>query len=255
MITTNDIFISEKILDENLELHIVDVEYLTPEILDYINEHFVTICEGDSGSNLETVKKRALSFFENKTESTKMGAIAEFFIHLYLKKQGFKQECMFFNLEEGSIKKGFDGYYSIDEKEWIMESKSGNVNSQSITHSKKITEAYNDLVDKFKGNVSNNPWKNAYNHASQIDVRTSGDIRKNIKFLSDNFTNQIFPSINDFNIIPAATIFLNGQWENYDVGKLKQQISKNISKFNYRKILIICLTKKSTNLIIDFLKK
>lgn len=41
------------------------------------------------------------------------GAVAEFFVHLYLNILGLKQECLFLNLEENSIKKGFDSSIQI----------------------------------------------------------------------------------------------------------------------------------------------
>ncbi|NLJ18995.1 hypothetical protein [Globicatella sulfidifaciens] len=123
-----------------------------------------------------------------------MGAIAEFNIHLYLKEQGYKQACTFFNLEEGSIKKGFNSYYSRKDEEWIMESKSGKKDKNN-THWGKVKAAYDDLKDKFRGNVANNPWENAYNQASQIDVGTDISIRKKVKLLADNFTNKIYPGI------------------------------------------------------------
>ncbi|CAF1770729.1 hypothetical protein NRS6084_03781 [Bacillus subtilis] len=254
MRATINTFKSISFTENKIELHFIDLEDYTLELMEYINHHFVTICEGDSGSDIETVKQRARDFFENKSDEIKMGAIAEFFIHLYLKKQGFKQECTFFNLEEGSIKKGFDGYYSKGEAEWIMESKAGRKESQNSSHWNKIKTAYNDLTDKFRGAVKNNPWKNAYNHASLIDVGTHNSIRKNIKMLSDNFTKRIFPSINDFNIIPASTIFLNGQWEDYNIDELKTNILDKVSKLNFKTMIIICVTKKSIDLFLDFLR-
>ena len=79
------------------------------------------------------------------------GSIAEFIVHLYLKACGFSQECLFKNLEEGSIKKGFDGYYTYSNEEWIMESKSGSIKTSGITHRAKIKEAYDDLKNKIDG--------------------------------------------------------------------------------------------------------
>ncbi|AIF45162.1 hypothetical protein [Virgibacillus sp. SK37] len=250
---TTTIFNSKTVFDNNYQIHIIDVEDYSQALLEYINEHFVSICEGDSGSDIDTVKQRARDFFERKSLSTKMGAIAEFFVHLYLKDQGYKQECTYFNLEENSIKKGFDGYYSKDDIEWIMESKSGSIDSNNSKHWNKVKTAYDDLKDKFNGNVTNNPWKNAYNHASQIDVGTEQNIRKNIKMLSDNFTRKNYPLISDFNIIPASTIFLNGQWENQDLDELSDKIVELISEFKYKDIIIICITKKSVEQFLNFI--
>ncbi|ABV64319.1 hypothetical protein [Bacillus pumilus] len=248
---TTTIFNPNIILGENYQIHVIAIEDYTQDFLEYMNAHFVSICEGESESDIIMVKQRAKSFFEKKSDSLKMGAIAEFIIHLYLKERGYKQECTFFNLEEGSIKKGFDGYYSKKEEEWIMESKSGKKDNN--THWGKVKTAYDDLKEKFSGNVANNPWKNAYNHASHIDVGTDKNLRKKIKLLSDNFTQSIYPSLKDFNLIPSSTIFLNDIWEEQDVSKLKGKLEKQISTFEYKEIIIICITKKSMSLFLDYL--
>ncbi|RXI33618.1 hypothetical protein CP964_06280 [Arcobacter defluvii] len=181
-----------------------------------------------------------------------MGAIAEFFIHLYLSTQEYKQECLFFNLEENSIKKGFDGYYSKETLEWIMESKSGLSSTKGISHKSKIKEAYDDLDNKLKGNVSNNPWENAFRHADQKSVNTQQNIVTNIDNFSNEFELGIFKDIKDFNIIPTATIFLDGSWSN-DIEKIKQEITTLISTLQYQKLEVICFTKKSLNIFIDYL--
>ncbi len=112
-------------ISDKIDLTVIDIERLDGEIKTILDENFVAICEGTSGSNLSTVKKAVRDLYVKKGDTWVMGATAEFFVHLYIRLCGFKQECLFFNLEEGSIKKGFDGYYSLHGIEWMMESKSG----------------------------------------------------------------------------------------------------------------------------------
>ena len=184
-----------------------------------------------------------------------MGAIAEFFTHLYLSEIGFKQECLFFNLEEGSIKKGFDGYYSKANEEWIYESKSGSINTKNISHRGKIKEAYIDLKKTIAGKKKNNPWQNAYNHASHMDVASASDIRKNLKNLSEDFINGKHHDIKNFNVIPGSTIFLNGNWKCLNSAELEKKIKKMITNFQFKKIHIICVNKKSLDLFWGYLNK
>ena len=169
----------------DIKLTIIDIKELSKPVLQVLDEHFVSICEGASGSDIDTVKKYVVKLFEEKDPKWVMGATAEFFVHLYMKLLGFKQECLFLNLEEYSIKKGFDGYYSQNGTEWLMESKSGSINSQGISHAGKVQEAMQDLEDKVSGKSKkkkvNNPWRNAYSHASLYDVGAAEKIRKNIK--------------------------------------------------------------------------
>ena len=74
-----------------------------------LDDNFVAICEGASDTDILTVKKRVRELFSTKNNDWKMGATAEFFVHLYIRLNGFRQECLYLNLEENSIKKGFDG--------------------------------------------------------------------------------------------------------------------------------------------------
>lgn len=255
--TNKEIFTVRVENDEksNYEIHFLAIENFTHELTDYMSEHFVSICEGvASESSLSTVKKRTVSFFENKDKNTTMGAIAEFLMHLYLKSLGYKQECTYFNLEEGSIKKGFDGYYRKEEIEWIMESKSGYVNNTSVTHPAKIKKAYEDLVEKFTGKVKNNPWKNAYNHASLLDIIPDEDVRKKLRKLASDFTNHKYPLIEDYYLIPASTIFLDDKWDEPNYSAIQEELVNSLPEYKCKKMIVICLTKKSISMFLDYIK-
>lgn len=243
---------------KDISIHIIDIKSLSPSLKEYIDEHFVSICEGNSGTSLNEVKIIIIDFLSTKDPRTKMGATAEFFLHLYLKYIGFKQECLFLNLEERSIKKGFDGYYSLNNDEFIMESKSGSSETDNISHNDKIKEAYTDLKNNLAGKSKkskNNPWKNAYNHASHIDVGTASNIRKNIKELSDNYNKSIYHKIKDFNIIPASTIFLEDTWTDEYSQDIIDTLETLSSSLEFKKINIICITKKSLNIFQKYLEE
>ncbi|MCG3717776.1 hypothetical protein [Aliarcobacter butzleri] len=240
-------------INNNVNLHILELQEITDEIKSFIDSKIVNITNGTRKIDLKIVKTKLKNFLASKKGSTtEMGAIAEFFIHLYLSTQEYKQECLFFNLEENSIKKGFDGYYSKETLEWIMESKSGLSSTKGISHKSKIKEAYDDLDNKLKGKVSNNPWENAFRHADQKSVNTQQNIVTNIDNFSNEFELGIFKDIKDFNIIPTATIFLDGSWSN-DIEKIKQEITTLISTLQYQKLEVICFTKKSLNIFLNYL--
>jgi len=100
----------KKIGDDNY-LHMINVEEIDTKLKKLMDDNIVAICEGHTASDLKIIKEELKNYLEPKRNSTlEMGAIAEFFIHLYLNEIGFKQECIFQNLEEGSIKKGFNRY-------------------------------------------------------------------------------------------------------------------------------------------------
>lgn len=251
-----NIFLNHQIIKvpKDVNLHIFELQEITDEIKNFIDSRIVNITNGTRERPLKIVKNKLKNFLASKKSSTtEMGAIAEFFIHLYLSMQGYKQECLFFNLEENSIKKGFDGYYSKDDMEWIMESKSGLISTKGISHKSKVKEAYDDLDNKLKGNVSNNPWENAYNHAKHGDVNTEQSIVTNIEKFSNEFELDNFKNIKDFNIIPTATIFLDGVWIDNDIKRIKDDITKLVPTLTYQKLEIICFTKKSLNIFLDYL--
>lgn len=203
------------------------------------------------------VKLRLRKFLADKDDKTRMGAAAELFAHLYLKTNGYKQEFLFFNLEEGSIKKGFDGFFSKNAETYILESKSGSISSQKISHKDKLKHAYSDLEKYVSGNSDkgkNNPWKNAYNHASHIDVGTEKSIRKKIKNLQDMFDQGTFNKISEFNIITYSTIFLNDSWDSTASTEILND-NNFVLGFDGKTIKAMCLTKASLNSFIAYLEK
>lgn len=244
-----------KTLKNGSELCIIDIETIDSILKSALDSKFVKICEGNVSVDLSGVKQRVMTYLiPKKGKTLEMGAIAEFFIHLYLNEVGFEPQFLFFNLEENSIKKGFDGYYFHAAEQWILESKSGLSTTAGISHGSKVKESYSDLSNKIAGNVKNNPWRNAYNHAAHIDVGGDASVRANIKKFTTDFDNKVFYKIDDFNIIPGSTIFLNGTWNATDCDALLIEIEDAISKFSFKKIKIVCVTKKSLQLFWDYLK-
>lgn len=237
-------------VDDKIEISVIDIETITEELKQFIDENIHQICIGEDG-DLSTIKLDLKGRIERWGDQNKIiGSIAEFFIHLYLKYKGYKQECLFFNLEENSLKKGFDGLYSIEDDLWLMESKSGLITTSGITHASKIREAYNDVKAKITTEVSNNPWLNAYNHARAVG--TKKELRDRLKSLSDDFINHRYQSIDDNNIIPSATIFLNGVWTPQNHDEIVQSI-KRISILQGKKIHVICVTQNSYEMFMQYL--
>jgi carbamoylphosphate synthase small subunit len=141
-----------------------------------------------------------------------------------------------------------------------MESKSGSIESKNICHSAKVKLAMRDLADKVSGkNISkdkkrpNNPWKNAYSHASHYDVGTSDEIRNDIRRLSNDFTNDVFYDIEKFNTMPCSTIFLSGVWNPKSYDGILKEIQGIIDKLKGKKIHVICITQKSVILFLQYI--
>ncbi len=247
-----------KKINDQVDLIVIDLLEITPQLADIIDKHIIEICEGASDSELKLVKNRFLKFLDPKDKRTQHGAVSEFFVHLYLKMQNYKQEFLFFNLEEGSIKKGFDGYFSKDNEEFIVESKSGSAISNNISHQNKINEAYDDIKSVVAGKSKkskNNPWRNAYNHASHIDTQTKLSIRKKIKELSNLFDEGKFKNIEEFNIIPCSTIFLDGKLGESFSDSILNEKEKYFIKFKSKTSKILCTTKNSYDTFYKYLQE
>jgi len=249
-------------LNEDTLLTVLEFPELSDELRSLLDENLVSVTEGEhSSSSLEDVKRRIVDLFANKQSKIlgeysnwEMGAVAELFIHLYIKTMGLRQECMFFNLEDRSAKKGFDGYYTQGEQHWIMESKSGSIATAGITHEAKLKEALNDLKEKFTGTGTsrNNPWREAYNHASHVDVRTAGAIRNYIKDLATEYTSGVFHVPAEFNVIPCATIYFEDTVFRSSKN-LIEEAANSISEITYKKGIFLCVSSKSVSIFKQYL--
>ena len=150
----------------------VSVDSIDGELKKLIDQYIVDICFADSLFSVHEAKTKIKEFLKSDNDDRKRGAVAEFLIHVFMKTQGYKQECLYLNLEERSPKKGFDGIYvDTSESIWYMESKSGS--NKSNTHKAKVKEAYKDLKEKFAGTTSSDPWRNALNHAKVVGAEAN----------------------------------------------------------------------------------
>ena len=241
-------------IDENKKIIIINIEEISTELEEEINRYITEIWEGYTDGDISDVKKEILKYLGEIEEEKKVGAIAEFFIHLYLKINKYEQYCLFQNLEEDkSFKKGFDGLYAINNEKLLVESKS--TEKIDKRHHSKISEAYNDLNKKVTGKESNNPWKNAYNHASNRDLEVPDDVRKAIKKLSREYTNGNYSTIDNYNIIPCSTKFFKEDKEKERIGNTKVEVENKIESFEFKKIKAICVNNKIADLFIQYLRK
>jgi hypothetical protein len=209
---------------------------------------------GDEGGDIKRVKRRIIKFLTPKKDTDlEIGAVAEFFVHLYLSKCGLRPKFLISNLEENSLKKGFDGLYIYKDEEWLCESKSGSLVSKSVDHGSKVREAYKGLKDKLAGKDPNNPWSNALRHAQIAGAEKN--IQKKILALSDQFEDNQFHKIDDFNVIPCSTVYLDGKPENLTPQHIEEKIKKMLPSLSCKGIRIICITKQSVDAFWTYLKK
>jgi hypothetical protein len=203
----------------------------------YINKYMSEIVRGEIYPNeLTLAKLEIINLMSKKTSNQKIGLVAEFFTHVVLRNLGFRQESIFSNLEESSLKKGFDGLYSHEGTVWIAESKSGY--TTGINHRNKISEALSDLNEKLEGRTKNNPFKNATYHMIAARKKPPKKLKAMIIELSDNFTKGNYPTLDEYNIIPVSTLFVGHKQNEQNI---LDDISVLIDKLKYNQVIVICI--------------
>lgn len=240
----------------NKQLNIVQIDTLSQDMKQLIDNHIIKIMYGKDEilGGVKRCKTNFLNFIKKKDIKKQIGFISEFFIHLYLYTLGYTQECILKNLEENSLKKGFDGIYSLENEMWILESKSGNNDTSSIKHKKKILESINDLSNKIAGNTSNDPWMNALHHLEILHGKENNDIINIIEQLSFEYDENIEHYIDDFNTIYASTIFYRITFHD-DNEQVEEEIKSIVSDIKGLSSNIICINYKIFNEFIDYLKE
>jgi len=204
-----------------------------------LDKNLVSISSGDTPYSLESIKSNILSFLNSKTEKQQIGSIAELFSHVFFRELNYKQEFLYSNLEENSLKKGFDGLYSKDSKYWLVESKS--TKTKGVLHKNRINDAIKDLSDKVSGKTTNDPFKNAVNHIKAVRDDFNKSLLKDVRKLSLDYSNGIYTSISYFNIIPTSTLFVD---HTQLVDEIEKDLINIIDGKEFADIILVCIDNK-----------
>lgn len=241
-------------IDDKITVFAINIESLDDDLKTFMNEKLISICKGKRDIELKTVKAEFLNYLnKKKTSNLLTGSVSEFFVHLFLNLKDFKQEFLYFNLEGNDIKKGFDGYYSKDSQEWILESKA--TTEKTKQHKTIVNIGYTGVKAKIETlDSGNNPWENAYNHADLGAVGADKKLLDKLSLLSENYINEVYGVIDDFNVMVASTIFLEDNWESINIEDLKKDIQEYLKDKSYKSIIIICLNKRSISHLQEYLK-
>lgn len=246
---------TEVIKMKNVNNTLIDI-YLYHLILDdfsklreMIEKEIVEICDPSIDYSSNEVKKELSKILSTKSSIQQHGMCAEFFMHLFLRDLGYCQKCVFSNLEENSMKKGFDGFYELSSEFWVAESKCAVTESK---HVKKIKEALQDIDNKFSCTSGNNPWKNAIHHlmVSQCG-RSNESLHKKISELSKDYSKGFSHSSSEFNLIPTSTMFINNNQSNKEI---KSDIEKVLASRTIKKMLVLCINNDVFDEFISYLK-
>ena len=219
----------------------IDISSIDADLETLIDKCIVDICYKDDAFKISKAKKYIRDFINTENEDRKKGAIAEFFLHLYLNSINMEQACLFKNLEENSPKKGFDGVYKDENKEvWYVESKSGA--ATSCTHAEKVQEAFRDLKKKFSSTTRNDPWLNAYHHLRGINP--TDPLLAKFRALSDIYSMGKAIDMSEYNISPCGTVY-DDTYNTYPAVSISNEVFNYFSGKDYKKLFSICVTQRS----------
>lgn len=254
-----------EIVNNKLTFHFINIENYDEAFKNFINSKIVSIYDTTfDEKDIELVKIQIKEWFDEKSADAnkKAGFIAEFMCHLYINYLNFEQHFLFANLEEkGSMKKGFDGLYKLEDEMWIYESKSSIATTKTANHNSNIGEAYRDVRDKLNGTKTNqfgnpiSPWENAVHHAEIAKIKDNKTLIENLKEFRNRFIQKDFENIKNFNVIPSSTIFLEDRYSVIDNDDLKDKLEELIKKYDYKKMNVLCINKKSVNDFIGYINE
>lgn len=229
---------------------VTEITHLSDEDKEFILEYLVEISGGrESTYSAKTIATKTSQFLRAMDQNKFNGATAEFFLVCILRKAGFVQEFCYKNLEEGSIKKGFDGVYSKDSHIWVAESKSSESEaSHRYNHKNTIDKAYSSLEKLIGGKTKNDPWENAVNHAKSAGSDKS--LIKKLTKLSENYIDGNVSQIENESIIIGSTVIAQ---ETMRIESGIDEIDNIIIKHKAKNETVAIINLKSCDILKDFL--
>lgn len=231
---------------------IIKVNTISDELKKIIKDELISICHGESASrsrlSIYSFKKtiKRLKNLHSENENINIGIMGELLLNIIIRifKKDRKIVSPFFNMEQNSIKKGFDIIAVDNEKNlWIIESKAGELGNNFKNANAKVCErirkAKNDLNDRLNSENST-LWLNAINNVKVcLDDRNEKEaIIKILDLCESNHTSS------DINVILGGIVFcdFNTTIEENNIQDLFTRIS---NEKLFSKIFVIAIQKKT----------
>ncbi|EOG9062473.1 hypothetical protein ACLK5F_003256 [Vibrio fluvialis] len=242
---------------------------LSDDLKDLIRSCFQEICHGSvvaehRQSFLYNYKSTLVGFldrYSSKPKAIQIGLIGELLAHILLTKVacGYEASSAYFNLEEKSIKKGFDILLCNieDNSIWITEVKSGELHKNkdhNATTKELLHEAKRDL-NKRLNEQEPQYWINAINHV-RATVSEAKDYKKAlIQSLDTDFGSKTISgeaSSKDKNVILVSNIFSTTE-KLIDLSSA-ESINEDIAKKKmFKNSCIVSIQKSTYQKVVDFL--
>ena len=242
---------------------------LSDDIKGAIREQLSAICHGqdctNSGRSLYNYKNTVKEFlrrYEVKSENIQIGMIGELLVHLILSYyfDEFKSVTPYFNMEERSIKKGYDVVLTEvnNPNLWITEVKSGKLHSN-----KSSNQTMNDLLGTAKRDLKErlneeniSLWLEAINGA-KVSFDSNNTMKSAVINILETWGDDASDgeySSHDKNVVLAGFLFSNlSDVITSENANIKQQQIENEQIFN--QVCVLVLQKETYSKVYEFLKE
>lgn len=254
-------------LNDESSVSLCVIDEFSEELKQIIRSELSKVCHGpakvEEGRKSYTYKPTIREFvkrYKDKTETTKLGMIGELLCHILLFhfNENLKPASPFFNMEEGSIKKGFDLMVidTGDNSFWITEVKSGELGGKD-KHQKirsLIDLAKSDLIERLTSKNST-IWYSAINN---VEISLSGNTseKKILKDILEEFIegedDAIEKDSKSMNVFLVPILFENTT-NSIDIQTIKDKHAKLVSDGNFSKCVIFAIQKSTILKVENFL--
>ena len=256
------------VLARTKEYAICHIEYFSNELKNVIREHLAAICHGSAKTSTGRIMysykatiKEFLNRYEKKPPKTQKGLIGELLTHIIISEFFPEYDVIspYFNLEERSIKKGFDIVLISKEEHdlFIIEVKSGEKHkgkSSDETINDLIGTAKNDLLGRLNDeNLS--LWHNAINGA-QCVLEKNDDYKKAIIDVLEDMGDKSAIGLTDskdINVFLTGVLFANFS-DRISGENIKTKIGGIINKGEFKSIFGLSMQKETYRKVYQFLK-
>ena len=253
-------------VNDELSISLCIVDDLSIQLQEIIRLELSKVCHGSAkvneGRKAYAYKPTIREFvkrYKDKTTTTKLGMIGELLCHILLFhfNDKLKPASPFFNMEEGSIKKGFD-LMIIDTKDnsfWITEVKSGELGDKNKQQKIRslIDLAKSDLVERLTSN-SSTIWYSAINN---VELSLTGNIpeKKILKDLLEEFiecNEKITKNSTSMNVFLVPILF-EDTTNSIEMATLKEKHKKLIDAGDFSNCIVFAIQKSTITKIENFL--
>lgn len=255
---------------QDCQYALCSVENFSDELKQALRENLTRICHGAEQASKEraiykypaTIKHFWEERYSKKSWETRIGMLGELLSHVIILKlfPNFDVVSPFFNMEEKSIRKGFDLllYETSNNTVWITEVKSGGLGkdkTSSSTTSALLRLARDDLKKRLAEQELNH-WLNAIN-AARNAIQTNSNYRDSvieILELEGDLAESSSATASDNNVF-----LISAQFSDVSQPIVEQTISEFTSALVdssvFNKVWVLSLHKSTLEKLEDFLKK